>query len=114
MLWYRVMPMSPPWMTAGNSSESKPAAFKNTVFPDGLQSIMRTCRAVATSRWQNRGDGKLVKSDEQNKEKSYKTANGKVNAVKDIIFFLSDIVHNFKFSRFEDCLVLLIIYQCFY
>lgn len=114
MLRYRVMPMSAPWMTAGNSSKSKPTAFKNTVFPDGLQPVMRTCRGVATSRWQNRGNGKLVKSDEQNKEKPYKSANGKVNTVKDIIFFISDIVHNFKFSRFGDCLVQLLIYQCFY
>ena len=43
-LWYRIVPLPAPGMTAADSFYSEPATFKHTVFFKRLQCIMRTGR----------------------------------------------------------------------
>ena len=66
--WNRVVAVSAPWVTTHQSLHGQISAFEWTMFPNRLQSIIRT-GWVESARWTKEwGDGNLVKpnaSDQQ-------------------------------------------------
>ena len=52
-LWrHGVVPLSAPWVAAGNSFQGQPAAFEQPVFLQRLGRIMRTGRGIPAFRTQ--------------------------------------------------------------
>ena len=67
-LWNGVVSAATPRITGKHALEGQPGAFERTVFPDGLNTVVGTCRGVATASANTRGKGYLVKPDQSYQE----------------------------------------------
>lgn len=65
-LWHGVVAASAPRIAAQNAFYGQPHTFHGTMFSDGFDGVLRAGGCVATSRWEVRRNGQLIKSDGQN------------------------------------------------
>ena len=61
--------MSSPRVAAQNPADCKVKSLERAVFPEGLESVLRTCRSESACRRFERRDADLIESNQENERR---------------------------------------------